>query len=49
MPQVPAAWSDPDDRQYHAFWLNLQSRYDLEIERNHLLSTLDEIKPLRGA
>ena len=31
------------------FWLNLQSRYDLEIERDQLLSTLDEIKPLRSA
>jgi len=31
------------------FWLNLQSRYDLEIERDRLLSTLDEIKPFRSA
>jgi addiction module HigA family antidote len=28
------------------FWLNLQSRYELEIERNRLASTLDQIEPL---
>jgi addiction module HigA family antidote len=31
------------------FWLNLQSRYDLEVERDRLLHTLDEIRPLRSA
>jgi len=31
------------------FWLNLQGRYDLEVERDRLLHTLDEIHPLRSA
>lgn len=28
------------------FWLNLQSRYELEIERDRLAATLDQIEPL---
>jgi len=28
------------------FWLNLQARYDLEIEKEKLGGTLDEIRPL---
>ena len=28
------------------FWLNLQSRYELEIERDRLAATLDRIQPL---
>ena len=28
------------------FWLNLQSRYALEIERDRLAATLDQIEPL---
>ena len=28
------------------FWLNLQSRYDIEIERDRLADTLDRIEPL---
>ncbi len=28
------------------FWLNLQSRYDLEVERDRLSETLKEIQPL---
>jgi addiction module HigA family antidote len=28
------------------FWINLQGRYDLELERDHLGSTLDAITPL---
>lgn len=28
------------------FWLNLQTRYDLEIEKDHLGNTLDDITPL---
>jgi addiction module HigA family antidote len=28
------------------FWLNLQSRYDLELERDRLSTVLDEIRPL---
>ncbi|MDZ7673754.1 MAG: HigA family addiction module antitoxin [Acidimicrobiales bacterium] len=28
------------------FWLNLQSRYELEVERDRLAGTLEEIKPL---
>ena len=31
------------------FWMNLQGRYDLEIERDRLVDTLDEIKPLKSA
>jgi addiction module HigA family antidote len=28
------------------FWINLQSRYDLEVERDHLGPVLDAITPL---
>ncbi|MGH3899100.1 MAG: HigA family addiction module antitoxin [Pseudonocardiaceae bacterium] len=28
------------------FWLNLQSRYDLEVERDRLAPTLEQIQPL---
>nr|WP_245633153.1 HigA family addiction module antitoxin [Luteipulveratus mongoliensis] len=31
------------------FWVNLQVRYDLEIERDNLGAVLDEIRPLRSA
>jgi addiction module HigA family antidote len=31
------------------FWLNLQGRYDLELERDRLGSTVDSIRPLRSA
>lgn len=31
------------------FWLNLQGRYDLEVERDRLVNTLDEIQPLARA
>jgi antitoxin HigA-1 len=31
------------------FWLNLQDRYDIEVERNRLGPTLDEIQPLAAA
>jgi len=31
------------------FWLNLQSRYDLEVERDRIASTLAEIQPLASA
>ena len=31
------------------FWLNLQSRHDLEIERDRLAHTLEEIQPLASA
>jgi addiction module HigA family antidote len=31
------------------FWLNLQSRYDLEVERDRLADTLDRIEPLATA
>ena len=30
------------------FWLNLQSRYELEVERDRLAGTLDQIEPLRA-
>lgn len=31
------------------FWLNLQTRYDLEIEKDHLGDVLEQIRPLRSA
>ena len=31
------------------FWINLQARYDLEVERDHLGSSLDAITPLAVA
>ncbi|GIL35590.1 HigA family addiction module antitoxin [Phycicoccus sp. DTK01] len=31
------------------FWLNLQTRYDLEIEKDHLGDALELIQPLRSA
>ncbi|MGH9918385.1 MAG: HigA family addiction module antitoxin [Nitrososphaerales archaeon] len=31
------------------FWLNLQGRYDLELERDRLAEELQDIKPLRSA
>jgi antitoxin HigA-1 len=31
------------------FWMNLQARYDLEIERDRLGSTLDDIRPMEAA
>ena len=40
-----ARFFDTTDR----FWLNLQTRYDLEIERDHLGTTLDAIRPLKTA
>jgi hypothetical protein len=29
--------------------MNLQGRYDLEVERDRLVDTVDEIKPLKSA
>ena len=31
------------------FWLNLQTRYDLEIEKDRLGGALDHIQPLQSA
>jgi len=31
------------------FWLNLQTRYDLEIEKDHLGGAHDHINPLQSA
>ena len=31
------------------FWMNLQTRYDLEIERDRLGATLDDIRPMQNA
>lgn len=31
------------------FWLNLQGRYDIEVERDRLGPVLDEIRPLKTA
>jgi antitoxin HigA-1 len=31
------------------FWLNLQSRYDLEIEKDRLGDSLDDIRPMTAA
>lgn len=30
------------------FWLNLQTRFDLEVEKDHLGNTLDRIEPLKA-
>ncbi len=31
------------------FWLNLQTRYDLEVERDQLGAALEQIQPLQSA
>jgi addiction module HigA family antidote len=31
------------------FWMNLQTRYDLELERDRLGPVLEEIRPMRDA
>ena len=31
------------------FWLNLQTRFDLEVQKDHLGSSLESIQPLRSA
>jgi addiction module HigA family antidote len=31
------------------FWMNLQGRYDLEVERDRLADTLADIRPLASA
>jgi antitoxin HigA-1 len=31
------------------FWLNLQGRFDIEVERDHLAAVLKEIEPLQTA
>jgi addiction module HigA family antidote len=31
------------------FWMNLQSRYDLEVEKDQLMEKLNEIQPLKIA
>jgi antitoxin HigA-1 len=31
------------------FWMNLQGRYDLEVERDRLEGILDQIRPLASA
>ena len=31
------------------FWLNLQVRFDLEVEKDHLGNALDGIQPLKAA
>jgi antitoxin HigA-1 len=31
------------------FWLNLQSRYDIEVERDRLAAALEAIEPLKTA
>ncbi|HUA40506.1 MAG TPA: HigA family addiction module antitoxin [Streptosporangiaceae bacterium] len=31
------------------FWLNLQARYDIELEKDRLGDTLDDIKPISAA
>lgn len=36
-------------RTSERFWLNLQDRYDIEVERDRLGPTLDEIQPLAHA
>jgi addiction module HigA family antidote len=36
-------------RTSERFWLNLQGRYDTEVERDRLGPTLDQIEPLTRA
>ncbi|HYZ54955.1 MAG TPA: HigA family addiction module antitoxin [Streptosporangiaceae bacterium] len=31
------------------FWMNLQARYDLEVEKDRLGAALDDIRPLNAA
>jgi addiction module HigA family antidote len=31
------------------FWLNLQTRFDLEVEKDHLGPSIEAIRPLRSA
>ncbi|HYO43872.1 MAG TPA: HigA family addiction module antitoxin [Candidatus Limnocylindrales bacterium] len=31
------------------FWLNLQTRYDLEVQKDHLGGELEQIQPLQSA
>ncbi len=31
------------------FWLNLQTRFDLEVEKDHLGASLEAIRPLQSA
>jgi len=31
------------------FWINLQARYDLEVEKDRLGAALDDIHPLSAA
>jgi plasmid maintenance system antidote protein VapI len=31
------------------FWMNLQAHYDLEVEKDRLKTTLDDIEPLAAA
>jgi len=31
------------------FWMNLQARYDLEVEKDRLGAALDDIRPLSAA
>ena len=31
------------------FWMNLQGRYDLEVERDRLSPLLDQIRPLKAS
>lgn len=40
-----ARYFDTSDR----FWINLQSRYDLEVERERIGSVLADIRPLHSA
>jgi addiction module HigA family antidote len=40
-----ARYFGPSER----FWMNLQGRYDLEVERDRLIDKLEEITPLKSA
>jgi hypothetical protein len=55
--EEPLGWlrrsgSGPASRYFgtsERFWLNLQARYDLEIEKDRLGAQLDCIRPLSAA
>ena len=40
-----ARYFGPSER----FWINLQARYDLEVEKDRLGAALDDIQPLNAA
>jgi plasmid maintenance system antidote protein VapI len=44
--KVPATGGQPTSER---FWINLQARYDLEVEKDRLGAALDDIQPPSAA